>query len=166
MKFTTRPESTVYLLGYDNRLFQGNEINKDDVVKELTNYDGNNKITVFHIKKRNWHECDSKELKRVALGRRHTVDHGGDEFTANPDDDEDEDSRKIVGERKEDKKTKASVDEVQGVWLFDKFEVPDGELTKIFTIPNSSTTWMISSFSMNEDHGLAIGQPKELIIKN
>jgi len=154
-------------------LVQGNDINKDDVVKELANYDGNNKITVFHMNKTNWHECDDKELKRVALGRRHVVDHSVDEFTANEDDDEEiEDLEEILeSERNVEEDTpKASIDNLrvdfQGVWLFDEFEVPDGSITNTITKPDSITSWMISSFSMNKEYGLAIGQPKELIVNN
>jgi len=161
------------LLAFDKRLsylFQGNEIKNDDVVKEIADYDAHNKVTVFDIKKANWHECDAKELKRIALGRRLTVDHGGDEFTANEDWDIIEDIEELESERNEPETSTASADDIYEdfteVWLFEEFEVSDGELTKTFTTPDSITTWMISSFSMNGEHGLAIGPPTELVVKN
>jgi len=173
MAITTQPDSTVYLLGFDKRLtylFQGNVIERNDVVKKLANYDGNNKITVFHMKKTNWHECDAKELKRVALGKRFTVDHGGDEFRASEDEDMMEDIEELESERNPEETPTASADDVREnfkeVWLFDEFEVPDGSITKTFKTPDSITSWMISSFSMNDEYGLAIGPPTELVIKN
>jgi len=174
MAITTQPDSTVYLLGFDKRLtylFQGNVIEKDDVVKELANYDGTNKITVFHMKKTSWHECGAKELNRIEKGRRFTVDHGGDEFTANSDDDEDEDlGGDLESQQNPEQTPTASADDVREdfreVWLFENFLVPDGELTKTFLTPDSITSWMISSFSMNDEHGLAIGPPTELVVKN
>lgn len=57
-----------------------------------------------------------KIIFKMVFGRRHIVDRGGGEWTTQKDENIIKNSRKIVGERK------ASVDEVQGVWLFDKFE--------------------------------------------
>lgn len=171
IEISTKPESTVYLLGYDERLsylFQGNEIKKEDVVKELADYDGTNQVTVFHIQKTNWHECTNEELSRIVKGRFLVIDHGGDEFTANQDEDDDIDD--IVSERNPDTDPTAPVDDVRHdfreVFLFDEIEVSNGAITKSFLVPDSITSWMISSFSMNSDFGLAIGQPKKLTVKN
>ncbi|CAG9810260.1 unnamed protein product [Chironomus riparius] len=173
MKITTEPDSTVYLLGYDKRLtylFQGNDVKKDDVVKELADFDGTNQVTVFHIKKTNWHECNEQELYRIRRGRIFVVQHSGDEFSANSDDDMDEELGELESERVVDTTSVAVADDIREdfreVWLFEELEVSEGTLTKQFQTPDSITSWMISSFSMNEEHGLAIGPPKELIVKN
>ncbi|KAL7011371.1 hypothetical protein ACKWTF_014240 [Chironomus riparius] len=173
MKITTKPDSTVYLLGYDERLsylFQGNEVKKDDVVKELANYDGTNKITVFHISKTNWHQCTPEELRRIEKGRVFVVQHSGDEFSAHQDENVFEDIYDLESVRNPDTETEPAASDVREdfreVFIFDEFEVPDGSMIKNYYAPDSITSWLISSFSMNEVYGLAIGPPKKLIVKN
>ena len=173
MSIATRPDSTVYLLGYEKRStysFQGNNLNKEDVVKELADFDGTNYVTVFRIDKKYWHECTDQELLRIAKGRRPVVQHSGDEFLANEDEDMDESIDELGSDRDEEEPSTATADDVREdfreLWLFEDFEVPDGTLTKQFLTPDSITSWMISSFSMNEEYGLAIGPQKELIVKN
>ncbi|XP_070504806.1 CD109 antigen-like [Chironomus tepperi] len=171
---TTKPDSTVYLLGYDKRLtylFQGNDVKKEDVVKELANYDGTNQVTVFHVNKTNWHECTPAELKRIQKGRITVVQHSGDEFSLNEDEDFEEIIPDLESEAKEEKPPSGDADDIRedfrAVWIFDQHQIyENGTSTAIYQAPDSITSWLISSFSMNEEHGLAIGPPKELIVKN
>lgn len=46
------------------------------------------------------------------------------------------------------------------------FEVPDGQITKSFIFPSTTSTQVIKSLSMSEWDGLAIGESKEIIITN
>jgi len=174
LKITTQPDSTVYLLALDKHFNQGNEITKDDVIKELIDYDGTNQVTVFDIKDTNWHECDAKELNRVSRGRQLTFDTGENEYSATQDKDMDEDVEELeqINQRNENENQTSVIEadniseNFREVWLFEEFEVPDGSMTKQFITPDLTTSWMISSFSMNDKHGLAFAQPKELIAKS
>ena len=147
---------------------QGNNIKKEDVVKELTDYDGTNYVTVFHIKKTNWKDCTPKELHRIEMGRIFVARHRNDEFSAFEVDNMDEELGELESNRNVEEAQTATEDAVredfQDTWLFEEFEVPDGTLTKQFMTPESKTSWIVSSFSMNEYHGLAIGPQKEIII--
>jgi len=173
MTIKTKPDSKVYLLGYDKRLAylaKGNEIKKEDVVKQLADFDGTNQVTVFHIKKTNWHVCTRQEIHRIEMGRKKVVVHSGDDFTANQDEDLDEDLGELESDRLPDEQTTTEAEDVRHdfreVWLFDDFDVHNGTLNKSFQVPDSITSWMISSFSINNVHGLAVGEPKEIIVKN
>ncbi|XP_070504804.1 thioester-containing protein 1 allele S3-like isoform X1 [Chironomus tepperi] len=171
---TTQPYSTVYLLAYDERLtylFQGNDVKKDDVVKELADYDGTNKVTVFHVNKTNWHQCTKKELERIQKGRSFVVQHSTDQFSANQDDEIVEDIEDLESSRNPDEDAHPPADDVREdfreVFIFDELEVDHtGVMRKKYITLDSITSWMISSFSMNEESGLAIGPPKKLKVKN
>ncbi|CAG9810263.1 unnamed protein product [Chironomus riparius] len=173
LNITTKPNSTAYILGYDERLtylFEGNEIEKQDVIKELVNYDGNNIVTVFHIKKLSWHKCTNEELRRINTGRQLVVGHGGGQTTANTNDEEDEMNREMDSVRNPEMPTKPNSDDIREdfreVFIYDMFEVPNGNLIKSYYAPDSTTSWIISSFSMNVEDGLAIGPRKKLIVKS
>ncbi|XP_070504812.1 CD109 antigen-like [Chironomus tepperi] len=170
----TQPNSTVYLLAYDERLtylFQGNDVKKEDVVKELADYDGTNKVTVFHVNRTNWHQCTDEELERLQKGRSFVVQHSKDQFSANQDDELVEDTDDLESARNPDEDAHSPADDVREdfreVFIFDEFDINNAsEVLKNYTTPDSITSWMISSFSMNEKTGLAIGPPKKLKVKN
>ncbi|XP_070504792.1 thioester-containing protein 1 allele S3-like [Chironomus tepperi] len=155
INITTQPNSTVYLLAYDERLtylFQGNDVKKEDV-------------------KSNWHQCTDEELKRIQKGRSFVVQHSTDQFSANQDDELVENIEDLESERNPDEDAHSPADDVREdfreVFIFEELEVDHtGVMRKKYITLDSITSWMISSFSMNEESGLAIGPPKKLKVKN
>lgn len=165
MAISTEPKSKVFLLGTEK--FSGNEILKENAIKELSDFDGTNQVNVIETVQNKWHECTESELKMIFKGRYNIQHHGGDAFLGFDlgeywDDDIIEESEENIPET-----SKGIIrDDFREVWLFEEFDVPDGSITKQFITPDSMTSWMISSFSMNDEYGLAIGSPKELVVKN
>lgn len=194
MKINTQPESTVYLLGFDKRLssfFQGNEITKDDVVSELADYDGTNRVTVLDMDKSNWHDCTGEELRQIKKGiflywdsdariyEDEIVCHEDNNFEELPTSDNTESIR--LQDIEEDFRDVWMFEELKSIQMYEvpwTFEVswmygvpwmnrvPDERFIKSIYVPSSANTWIISSFSIHDEYGLAIGPPKELIVKN
>ncbi|XP_070504762.1 uncharacterized protein [Chironomus tepperi] len=54
---------------YDENFLIENALSIDDVSKELADYDEQQMIINFNMKKSNWHECTPAELKRIQRGR-------------------------------------------------------------------------------------------------
>ena len=89
MKFTTKARSKVYMLAFDKRLTflrDGNDIVKDDIMKSVADYDGENKILVDDLSE--WHDCTPEEAKRVESGRTYIINQGGTD-TIYPDEKDD-----------------------------------------------------------------------------
>lgn len=170
MQFKTRPNSQVYLLAFDKKLTylaKGNEVLREDVITEVADYDGNNKVTVFDMKE--WHDCTNDEIERVKKGRILTTVHGGETFSViNEDEDEIEDVEDdvlptVTDPDDDDSESRQDFPET---WIFDDFQVTSTITNKTFTTPDSITSWMIYGFSLNNETGLAIAHPKELTVKN
>lgn len=175
IEVTTKPESTVYLIGYDKRLtkyFHGNEVNKDDVIKELANYDKANRVTAFDMSPINWYECSDQELQKIQKGIRDVIrqtDWGypGVEFEDEAvciDDEKPEESQKLNDF--DPTELNDITEDFHHVWLFESFKVPYGKLTKSITIPDSMTDLVLSSFSVNINDGIAFGKRQEMTVKS
>lgn len=174
MTFKTKKYSSVYLLAFDKRLtylYSGNDITNEDVIKDVADYDGHNEITVFKMDK--WHECTREELERITEGRKLTTDHGGDYFTAESDNDIDEDVGELIGYQSEEPELDETpeADDMREhfpeTWINEDFEMEDSNsLVRIYNAPDSITSWVVCAFSINEKHGLAIAPRQEIIVKN
>jgi len=194
IKINTQPESTVYILGFDKRLtnyFQGNEITKDDVVSELADYDGTNRVTVLDMDKSNWHDCTKHELQQIKKGIFILWDSWDatiyeDEIACHEDNNFEDlptsDNTESIG-------LQDIEEDFRDVWMFEELKsiqmyevpwtfkvswmygvprmnrVPDERFIKSIYVPSSTNTWMISSFSIHDEYGLAIGAPRELVVK-
>ena len=81
MIFNTTVDSHIYLLAYDKRLTflrKGNEITKQDIVRDVAVSDDNNFIINF--KMNNWHDCSKEEMEYFENGKVKTTKHTNDAF--------------------------------------------------------------------------------------
>jgi len=172
MTVTTKTNSKVFLLAFDKRLTylaKGNEVTRNDVITEMVDYDGTNKVTVFDMNE--WHDCTEEEIERVDKGRQLTTVHGGETFTMDEEEDSSNDDFEIDAEDEEPEVTESETDdEVRDffpeTWLYEDFTVNSSITNKTFKTTDSITSWMIYGFSVHKDFGLAVAHPKELIVKN
>ncbi|XP_070504791.1 thioester-containing protein 1 allele S3-like [Chironomus tepperi] len=112
-----------------------------------------------------------EELERIQNGRKFVIQHSKDQFSANQDDELVEDTDDLESARNPDEDAHSPADDVREdfreVFIFEELEVDHtGVMRKEYRTLDSITSWMISSFSMNEESGLAIGPPKKLKVKN
>ncbi|CAG9810190.1 unnamed protein product [Chironomus riparius] len=170
MKLSTKENSKVYLLAFDKRLTylkDGNDFTKDDVVKSVADYDGINKILIDDMK--SWKVCTQEEVDRVMNGRVTTKNQGGTEvhYPEEPPDDMtlyQGRSSPFNPPKTEDGLLREYFPET---WIFETIEVGSkSSLDKTYTVPDSMTTWLLSAFSVNNDHGIATSSRQDLIIKN
>lgn len=187
MNFTASPGSTVYLMAFNkhlNSLAKANDEKIEDFIKNEIDYDEFNQITVIDMEESSW-QCTMQELTRIRKGLIRT-DYGqpikafkavydDNDNESNSDYDEELSSEDIAPYVNEPQKTcningtksqeiDASEDP-KDTWIFDNFDVADGTVSKSYKAPDSSTSkipWMISSFSINEVHGLAVGEPMDV----
>lgn len=170
MKFKTKENSKIYLLAFDKRLTylrDGNDFTKDDVVKSVADYDGVNKILVDDMS--SWKACTSEEIDRVQNGKVKSENQHGTEVYI-PDEPAD-DMLMYVGRsspfnppKTEDGLLRQYFPET---WIFETIDVGSkSSLNKVFTTPDSITTWLVSAFSVNNDHGIATSPRQDLIVKN
>jgi len=172
MEITTEPDSIVYLLAIDKRLTylaQDNDINKQDIVSQFSDFDGTNQITIMDMT--DWHDCTNEEIQHVNKGMKKTVEHANDIFTTHEDDvdafdedDDDEDDDSEIDEALNDE-TEDIREYFPETWLFEHFEASKALTIKDFKTPDSINSWIISAFSVNRDFGIAFAPPTELIVK-
>lgn len=173
MKFRTKEKSRVYLLAYDKRLtylMTGNNIETKDVVTSMSDFKDGSIVRPISLKV--WKTCTADEIRRVKSGIVEGSHSGSTIYAHDSYDEEfnDDDDFEIDAVKEE-----APIDPIEDDlrknfpenWIFDDFEVGENEfITKSFTVPDSLTSWMISTFSVNKDYGLAIAPTKELPVKN
>jgi len=172
MMFNTTDESEVFLLAYDKRLTYlqiGNDVRNEDVVESVGNFDTGSMVFTANLK--SWKTCSPDDIKRVESGVVNRK-HSDDTIYADDIDDEDE----LLGSEDEGTTEQANEDSIKDEelrdnfpesWIFDNFTVGKNEsIEKTYTVPDSITSWMISTFSINKNHGLAVAETKELIVKN
>lgn len=145
-------------MGYDKRLsdlFEGNEIHKEDVIKKFSDYDGAQEIGVHLIntKNTNWSICnyDFNEIQQSTRKKRSIVDeeYEYDELDFKPD----------------TTKKSNSENNVQEVWIHERFNVNEEFIIKKYLAPDLITSWIISAFSIHPIHGLAVYPPREIIAR-
>lgn len=177
MNFKGRDDSIIYLLAFDKRLSflkDGNDITRKDVEKTFADFEADNFHFIEDMK--SWHDCTPEELKRVNDNRKLTTQQSGIDQKEMFDDDQvvdlSEDAEEAEGI--EEKQESVCYDEdcfmrkeFPETWIFEEFNIDENdEISKKFKVPDSLTTWKISAFSLHKRLGLAIAQPKELIVKN
>lgn len=173
MKFGTKEKSKVYLLAYDKRLtylMTGNNIETKDVISSMSDFQDGSIVRPISLKV--WKTCTADEIKRVKSGvvegshsgsTIYAHDYNDEEFN----DDDDLEIETVEEEAPSDPIENDLRENFPENWIFDDFEVGENEfIMKSFTVPDSLTSWMISTFSVNKDYGLAIAPTKELRVKN
>lgn len=103
------------------------------------------------------------ELKKIEKGRQNLANFNADNSEI-----------KVVDEmnRQQNNRMKRNIfdtklnENFHGVWLLDEFKVPSGNITKTYTTPDLPSSWMISAFAMNIQHGFTIGKTRTLIVDN
>lgn len=177
MHFKGRSDSTIYLLAFDQRLSflkDGNDITKKDVENTIADFGAEN----FHFIEdmRTWHDCTPEELDRVNSNRKLTTKQSGVNQKEMFDDDqvvdlnEDAEEAESIEENQKDECYGEACfmrKEFPETWIFEEFKIDENDkISKKFKVPDSMTTWKISAFSLHKRLGLAIAEPKELIVKN
>jgi len=169
MKFSTKENSKIYLLAFDKRLTylkDGNDFTKDDVVKSVADYDGTNKVLVDDMS--SWKVCTQEEVDRVKNGKVNSESEGGTDvyFPNEPEDEIDFFGSKPTPDfpKTDDGLLREYFPET---WIFETIEVGSkSAFEKTYTTPDSMTTWLVSAFSVNNDHGIATTPRQDLIVKN
>jgi len=136
------------------------------VVNKLIDYDGNNVVRVYKME--NWHACSKEEMDRIKKGRQLTTAHGGETFTGDEDFDDSEFDTDDEGTEPADTDKGEEKDDIRqdfpDVWIYDNFKAASSNVTRTYRTPDSITSWKFSGFAMNKE-GLAVAEPKELIVK-
>lgn len=132
MTFDSKLGSEVFLLAYDKRLTylaKGNEVTRNDVVEEISTYNDNNAVTVFKMD--DWKDCTQKQLDYIAKGRKLTINHGGEIFTFEQDNDfyneNDEayfEDDPMTTEIAEGEKVDEIRENFPETWLYESFTIP------------------------------------------
>ena len=175
MEFRTKTNSKIYVLAFDKRLkflADGNDFTKEDVVKTVADYDGENKVIVDDLS--SWHVCSAEELNRAKLGRIFVSGHSeGTTFGMDVDDD---DSEEHTDEEEEEEPITPPAEQgdeeiirenFPETWIFKELRNKGSDpFTETFTAPDSITTWMISAFSVHNTNGIALAPAQELVVKD
>ncbi|KAL7011178.1 hypothetical protein ACKWTF_014137 [Chironomus riparius] len=155
------------MLAFDKRLTflrDGNDIVKDDVMTSVADYDGENKILVDDMAK--WTVCTPEEVERVASGRTYVINQGGTD-TVYPEEPDDSSTPSDNSVNPDFPPTKDGLlrEYFPETWIFETIEVgKQSTFAKSYTTPDSMTTWLISAFSVHNDHGIALSPRQDLIV--
>lgn len=171
----------VSLLAIDKKLTfveKGHDITKEDVINALTNtkkfvhegskkphvtFDEVNSNFIMRLQLDNWRDCtpDEAELVRkmnepivtgLSSDNRYSV-RRQEPPTIN------------INPKDSPTNLKSNLrDKFPETWFFKSSKMQQETESITETIPDSMTTWLITAFSMNKAHGLAIAEPKELIV--
>lgn len=175
--FETDDDSKIYLLAIDKRLKiekDGNDVTKGDFVKEYSGYDSETELLLEDLT--SWKTCTAEEINRVDSGVQIDA-HSSDTFTAD-DDNEDVDDDTFEEDETEEETTSTAVQKEDGefdsipreefpeAWIFETIEYENGPMKKVFSVPDSMTSWHISAFSLNQFSGIAVTKPQELTVRN
>lgn len=166
IKIATKPQSKVYLLAYDKRfksLKDGNDITKDDVVKSVADYDGENKILIHIVDE--YILCTPEEIERLENGRNVVHQEGTDTYYPDEPDDEDDDATELSLPDTNNLATDKNLfrERFPDTWIFETIDMGSrSSIDQVFITPDSMTTWLVSAFSVNNDDGIAIVPQQEL----
>ena len=155
------------MLAFDKRLTflrDGNDIVKDDIMTSVADYDGENKILVDDMAK--WTKCTPEEVERVESGRTYIINQGGTD-TAYPDEPDDPSTPNSNAVNPDFPPTQDGLlrEYFPETWIFETIEVGSkSTFEKSYTTPDSMTTWLISAFSVHNDHGIALSPRQDLIV--
>lgn len=156
------------MLAFDKRLTflrDGNDITKDDVITSVADYDGENKILIDDMAK--WSVCTPEEVVRVQSGRTYVVNQGGTDtyYPDEKDDDMDLYQKGLPNPDLPPSKDGLLREYFPETWIFETIEVGSkSTIEKTYTTPDSMTTWLISAFSVHNDHGIALSSRQDLIV--
>ncbi|XP_070504782.1 uncharacterized protein [Chironomus tepperi] len=178
MTFGTEEESTIYLLAIDKSLKflrDGNDVSKDDIVKELSAYTGQSEVILDDMT--SWHDCTADEIKRVESGRVKIEEQTSDTFVSSDDDENTDENVEIDDDDDDGDGSEPTIEhetteddlmrqEFPETWIFESIEVEDTKTTKTYKVPDTITSWHITAFSVNQGSGLAVIEPQELAVKN
>jgi hypothetical protein len=156
------------MLAFDKRLTflrDGNDIVKDDVLTTVADYDDENKVLVDGMEK--WSICTPEEVERVESGRTYVVNQGGTDtyYPDEPDDDMTHNEQGLPDTDFPETKDGLLRDYFPETWIFETIEVgSSSKIEKTYMTPDSMTTWLVSAFSVHNDHGIALSPRQDLIV--
>lgn len=164
-EFSSKPKSIIGLLAFDKSLTflrTGNDIDKNNVVSTV---DGNpeNPMNILKSDLKSWKICTQDEKDIINKAKTVELDiRFGDEDSEEFDDG-------FENEIESDEEPPARAGEVRKnfpeTWIFETFEMPSESeiLEKKFKLPDTITTWTVSSFSINPRYGFALEDPHEIL---
>lgn len=162
-EINSKPKSVIGLLAFDislSFLRKGNDIDKREVISFME-ADPENAMIVLRSDL-NWRTCTRDENK-VIESVRSPLD-----FRKQVDSDEDLDIDYDFGDLNLGEIDPGNSGVVRKnfpeSWIFETFEMSDERIFKQYKLPDTVTTWIVSGFSMNPDHGFALADPQELVV--
>lgn len=178
LTFETDDNSKIYLLAIDKRLKSakdGNDVTKGDFVEEYAGYDSETELLLEDLTV--WKPCTAKEIKRVESGIQISA-HSADTFTGDDGDEEiadddafeeditEEEPQPSLSHKDDDEFDSIPREEFPEAWIFETIDFKYGPIKKVYSVPDSMTSWHISAFSLNEYSGIAVTKPQELTVRN
>jgi hypothetical protein len=160
IEINSKSNSIIGLLAFDKSLSflrKGNDIDKKDVLTVVENSDDPMHVLKIDL---NFRICTSEEKVMIEKAREIAIDErfGDDEFNEFDDFETDEND---IDEPERAGKVRRNFQES---WIFDTVELGHNDkLEKKYKLPDAITTWLVSGFSINTDHGFALSDPQELI---
>lgn len=185
MDIRSKANSTIFLLGIDKRVTfvaTGNDFDKNTIATPYGNYTSELKIHDFQLGK--WKNCTPEELEIFKKDEpAKLVSNGGSDYDYEIDfstqqesadnlassidpvviSAEEHESNEIQAEIKtDDKKVREIFPET---WIHEKVNMENKNLYSFEKIvPDPITTWVITAFGLNKEHGFSLAEPVELIV--
>lgn len=183
LKIQSKKDSTISLLAIDKRitfLATGNDFNRGNIADSYSTYESD--LHVLNDNLQNWSACSDEEkqilenlnaekflfkasfnaLEQFFIFQRNRDVLQSSVAVQNTNQPED-----VSSERPGSVNSADSIrDYFPETWIFETLDMGHSEVFEYLKkIPDSITSWIITAFSINKDHGFALAKPVELIVK-
>lgn len=175
IKIQTKEKSSISLLAIDKSitfLANGNDLNQSSIAQAFSSYESG--LHVINDDLQNWADCTEEENKTlielnetttqklivIFQNNQDVLESSAVILSGNQPEDE---SNEISQANTEDDNIR---DYFPETWIFETIDMGDSDVFNYKQkVPDSITSWIITAFSINEDHGIALAKPIELIVK-
>lgn len=174
LKIQSKKHSSISLLAIDKRitfLATGNDFNRSSIGDLYSTYEKD-----LHVIKDNldeWSTCTDEENKILAELNKNKIQQRS--IFQSSGDNVDNESGPIRTNQPEylTRDTQQANTEDDNIrdyfpetWIFETIDMAGSDVFDYQQkVPDSITSWIITAFSINEDHGIALAKPIELIVK-